>query len=208
IEALALYPQLKAYIDNAEDKFYMASKVAIAGNIIDFGHSSVNDDFNLLDSVKVVLSQEPAINNIDYLKNQVESAAKILYIADNAGEIVFDKLFIEHIMPKNIVFAVRKYPIINDANYEDAEFVGLTDMVKVIENGTDVPGTYLADCSDEFKQEYYSADLIISKGQGNYETLGDNKENIVFLLKAKCDCVAKDIGCNLNDILIISKNHV
>ncbi|MGD9579861.1 MAG: ARMT1-like domain-containing protein, partial [Vampirovibrionia bacterium] len=79
-EALALYPQLKAYIDNAEDKFYMAAKVAIAGNIIDFGHRSVNDDFNLLDSVKVVLSQEPAINNIDYLKNQVESAAKILYI--------------------------------------------------------------------------------------------------------------------------------
>lgn len=206
-EAMALYPQLKAYIENADDKFSMAVKIAIAGNIIDFGHRSINDDLKLVDSVKEVIEQEPAINHIDYLKDQIDKASKILYIADNAGEIVFDKAFIEYIMPKNIIFAVRKYPIINDANYEDAKTVGLTDIVNVIDNGTDVPGTYLTDCSHEFKQEFYSADLIISKGQGNYETLSDENQNIVFLLRAKCACVAEDIGCKVNDILVISKKY-
>lgn len=206
-EAMSLYSDLKAYIENAEDKFYMAVKIAIAGNIIDFGHRSIRDDLKLADSVREVIAQDPVINHTSYLKDQIDKAGKILYIADNAGEIVFDKVFIEYIMPKNIIFAVRKYPIINDANYEDAKAVGITDLVKVIDNGTDVPGTYLTDCSEEFKEAFYSADLIISKGQGNYETLSDVDQNIVFLLRAKCACVADDIGCNVNDILVISKKY-
>ncbi|MEW5822673.1 MAG: ARMT1-like domain-containing protein [Cyanobacteriota bacterium] len=207
-EALDLYDDLKRLIEDSARPFETAVKIAIAGNIIDFGHMPTTQDFDLKKSVKEVLEQNPVINHIDYLKENIDKAKKILYIADNTGEIVFDRVFIEYIMPKKIIYAVRKYPIINDANYEDAEYVGLTDIVKVIDNGTDVPGTYLQECSLEFKKEFDSADLIISKGQGNYETLGDEDYNIVFLLRAKCLCVSRDIGCKLNDIVVISKKYV
>lgn len=206
-EALNLYPELKKMVEQSSDPFEMVVKIAIAGNIIDFGHMSITDNLDLAPAVRRVVSQDPFINHIYALKEQIDKARKILYVADNAGEVVFDRVFIEHIMPKDIIFAVRKYPIINDANYEDAKFVGLTELVKVIENGTDVPGTFLPDCSDEFRREFETADLIISKGQGNYETLSDVDQNIFFLLRAKCLCVANDIGCKLNDIVVISKKY-
>lgn len=206
-EALDLYPYLKSLVQNAEDKFSMAVKIAIAGNIIDFGSRSTSEDLNLKDSLEEVLSQSPAINHMDYLKSEIEKASNILYLADNTGEIVFDRVFIEHILPENITLAVRGKPILNDANYEDVVFVGLANLVKVIDNGDDVPGTYLESCSKEFQEAFNSADLIISKGQGNYETLSDVEKNIVFLLRAKCDCVSREIGCNFHDILVISKHY-
>ncbi len=206
-EALNLYPELKELLKQSETPFETAVKLAIAGNIIDFGHRSITEDLKLFESVQEVLRQTLFIDHIKQLKEEIEKADKILYLADNTGEIVFDRIFIEYLMPKNIVVAVRKYPIINDANYEDAEFVGLTDLVKVIDNGAGVPGTYLPECSEEFKKIFDAADLIISKGQGNYETLDDVDHNIFFLLRAKCNCVAKDIGCKLNDIVAISKKY-
>lgn len=204
-EAMDLYPYLKTLVQEAEDSFFMAVKVAIAGNIIDFGARSTQEDLHLKESIDEVLDQPLAINHVEYLRAEIKRAQSILYLADNTGEIIFDRVFIEQIMPVNITLAVRGKPIINDANYEDAEFAGLTNLVKVIDNGADVPGTYLPDCSESFRACFESADLIISKGQGNYETLSDTNKNIVFLLRAKCDCVSKEIGCNLNDILVISK---
>ena len=206
-EALSLYPELKELLNQSQTPFETAVKLAIAGNIIDFGHRSISDDLKLFQSVKEVLAQIPFINHIQYLKEEIEKADNILYLADNTGEVVFDRIFIEYLIPKNITLAVRKYPIINDANYEDAKFVGLTDLVNVIDNGTAIPGTYLPACSEEFRQIFNEADLIISKGQGNYETLNDVNKNIFFLLRAKCDCVSEDIGCNLNDIVVISKKY-
>jgi len=206
-EALELYEVLKKYITESQKPFETAVKIAIAGNIIDFGHRSTNDDLKLAETVKEILAQEPYINHIAELEKEIEKAEKILYVADNTGEILFDRVFIEHIMPQNITFAVRKYPIINDANYEDAKVVGLTELVKVIDNGSDVPGTYLPECSPEFRQEFENADLIISKGQGNYETLNDVNANIFFLLRAKCHCVSDDIGCKINDIVVFGKKY-
>lgn len=207
-EALELYPELKNYVEQSKNPFETAVKIAIAGNIIDFAHRLVSDDLRLVDSVKEILLQVPFIDHIRHLENEIKKANKILYIADNTGEIVFDRVFIEHIMPKDIIFVVRKDPIINDATYEDAEYVGLTKIVKVIDNGSDVPGTHLAVCSDELKREFQAADLVISKGQGNYETLEEEDKNIFFLLKAKCSCVAQKIGCKLNDIVVIGSKYV
>jgi uncharacterized protein with ATP-grasp and redox domains len=206
-EALGLYAKLKDYINHSDRPFETAVKIAIAGNIIDFGHHSMTVDIKLEESVEAILQQEPFINHINFLEKEINKANKILYMADNTGEIVFDRVFIEHILPQNITFVVRKYPIINDANLEDAREVGITGLVRVIENGSDIPGTYLQECSAELQSEFEEADLIISKGQGNYETLNDVDKNIIFLLKAKCQCVAQDIGCKINDIVVIGKKY-
>jgi hypothetical protein len=206
-EALKLYPLLQQYVKESDNPFRTVVKLAVAGNIIDFGHRPTTDDLHLLDSVNEILEQDMFLDNIEILKQEISKATKILYLGDNAGEIVFDKLFIEFIMPANIIFAVRKDPIINDVTLEDAQFVGLTDIVKVIDNGAGVPGTYLPYCSQELKSHFESADLIISKGQGNYETLNAEKGNIFFLLRAKCGCIAKEIGCELNDIVVMGSKY-
>jgi len=125
----------------------------------------------------------------------VIGAKSILYLADNAGEIVFDRLLIEQLPRERVTVAVRGAPILNDVTWVDATTVGVDTLVKVIDNGSDAPGTVLADCSDAFQKQFAEADLIISKGQGNFETLSDSPENIFFLFKAKCPVVADQVGC-------------
>ncbi|WDP91589.1 MAG: DUF89 family protein [Desulfobacter sp.] len=136
------------------------------------------------------------------LRQAVDRAGKILWIGDNAGEIVFDKLLLEEMDCSKVVYGVRGGPVQNDATMADARAAGLTDMVKVIDSGTAVPGTFLPDCSAEFKDAYRAADLIISKGQGNFETLDCRDARIFFLLKAKCPVVAAWGGWNLGDVVV------
>jgi uncharacterized protein with ATP-grasp and redox domains len=116
-------------------------------------------------------------------------------LADNAGEIVVDRLLIERLPAKHVTVAVRGSPVINDATLADAGYAGIPEVAEVIDNGSDAPGTILDDCSDLFRHRFDEADLIIAKGQGNYETLSEVDKDIYFLLKAKCPVIARDIGC-------------
>ena len=205
---LLLYPEFKKTVNDAEYSFGAAVRYAIAGNIIDFG---AMHDFSI-DTIhseleKALNAAEITDESIKNLENEIEKADKILYIGDNAGEIVFDKLLIENLPKEKIVFSVRGGPIINDALMDDAEQVGLTEMVKVISNGAALPGTCLSECSEEFIEHFNNADLIISKGQGNYETLNDVDRNIFFLLKVKCPVVAEDISVPLGKCVCLNKNH-
>jgi uncharacterized protein with ATP-grasp and redox domains len=129
--------------------------------------------------------------DIEAFRKRAASAADILYLADNAGEIVLDRLLIESLGPERVTVAVRGHPVINDATLEDARTAGLTDLVTVLANGSATPGTVLDGCSDEFRQRFERADLVISKGQGNYETLNEVARDIFFLFKVKCPVVAK-----------------
>jgi len=113
-----------------------------------------------------------------------------MYLADNAGEIAFDRLLIEKISPERVTLVVRGAPVINDATLADAQAVGLDKIVEIIDNGSDAPGTILSDCSREFQRLYTDADLIIAKGQGNFETLNNEPGNLFFLFKVKCPLVA------------------
>jgi damage-control phosphatase, subfamily I len=114
---------------------------------------------------------------------------------DNTGEIVFDRLFIERALPRDkTIAAVRGAPVLNDATLDDARYVGLTDVVRTIDNGSDAPGTLLDDCSADFLKAFWDADVIIAKGQGNYETLSDVQANIFFVFKVKCPIAARSIG--------------
>ncbi len=204
-KALQLYPELKQKIDRSENRLLTAVKLAIAGNIIDFGVAGNN--FDLVNTIEEVLSSNLAVDHFSRFKNNVLNASSILYIGDNAGEIVFDKILIEEIKnysKADVVFVVRGEPILNDVTLEDAKLVGMYNIAHIISNGSDAPATVLSDISREFKKAFSAADMIIAKGQGNYETLSDIDKNIYFLLKVKCLMLARDIGSNVGDNVLKS----
>jgi uncharacterized protein with ATP-grasp and redox domains len=132
----------------------------------------------------------------------VNQAEKILDLADNAGEIVFDRLLIEQLPTEKVTLVVKGEPVINDATMEDAKVAGLTEIVKVIDNGSDAPGTIMESCSQRFLEHFEDSDLVIAKGQGNYETLSRVDKNIFFILKAKCPVIARDLGCKVGEMII------
>jgi len=198
-DAKKLIPYLKYVISKSDNRLLTAVRIAIAGNIIDFG---VNETFSLKDDIEKILVQDFAISDFNYFKSAVKSAKTILYIGDNAGETVFDKLLIEELGNKKIIYVVREIPIINDAIYEDAVNSGLSEVSEIISSGVKAPGTILTQCNKEFLNLFKSSDLVISKGQGNYEGLSDVKRPLFFLLKAKCEVIAKDLNVKKNDIII------
>jgi hypothetical protein len=191
--ALELYPKLKVIVENSEDPLLVAVKIAIAGNVIDFGPKV---DIDLEEEVEKVLDNELAINDIDQLKKSVLKSRRILYLADNAGEAVFDRILIEELLKRNVevTYAVKDAPILNDATFRDAEIAGITEIAKVISIGTDCTGVLLKECSKKFLEEFDNSGLVISKGQGNYESLSDiEHKEIFFLLKIKCPIIAEDV---------------
>jgi uncharacterized protein with ATP-grasp and redox domains len=203
-QALALYPQLKERIGSSGDRLWMAVRMAIAGNVIDFG---VNADFDLDKDLENLLSQKLAIDHYREFCQALRRAHKILYLADNAGETVFDRLLIEE-MGKPVVYAVREKPIINDAVHQDALDAGIDEVAEIVSSGTDAPGTILNMCSQDFLKIFRSADLIISKGQGNYEGLSDETRPVFFLLKAKCPVIARDLGVKQGNLILMkAKNY-
>ena len=197
-KALALYPYLKDQIKTADDKLLTAIRIAIAGNVIDFG---ANKDFCIEEDIDEVLGKDFSIFDYYKFKEHLNNTNELLYIGDNAGECVFDRVLIEEIK-KPVTYVVRDAPIINDATYEDAIQSGVDKAATIISSGTDAPGTVLETCNAEFREVYDNSKFIISKGQGNYEALSNEKRPIFFLLKAKCHVIAKDIGVDDGDIIL------
>lgn len=197
-QALSLYPELKKLIDSSKDRLMTAVRLSIAGNVIDFG---TNYDFDLKKDIERILSQDFSINHYKDFCEELDAAERILYLADNAGETVFDRLLIEE-LNRPVIYVVREKPIINDATREDAILSGIDKVSEIMSSGCDAPGNILKFCSDEFLETYRLADLIISKGQGNYEALSDENRPIFFLLKAKCRVVARDIGVEEGSIIL------
>jgi len=200
--ALRLYPELKQKVREAQDPIEAAVRLAIAGNIIDFGVNGSLQDTYIERVITESLTAEFDDGQLSKFKQSVTRAEKILYLGDNAGEIVFDCLLIELLPYEKITVVVKGKPVINDATMEDAKFAGLTEMVEVIDNGSDGPGTIIETCSQTFRDRFEDADLIIAKGQGNYETLSDADKNIFFILKVKCPVIAGDIGCEIGQMIL------
>ena len=188
--AMDMMPKLKALVDASADPLALSVRLAIAGNIIDLGVKGSVGKPDLHASIEKALSGE-FDGDVEDFKAVVETAESILYLADNAGEIVFDRLLIEHLPLDKVTLAVRGRPVINDVTMVDAVSTGLTELVTVIDNGSDAPGTVLDDCNRAFRDKFESADLIISKGQGNFETLSDISANVYFLFQVKCPLVAE-----------------
>jgi uncharacterized protein with ATP-grasp and redox domains len=203
--ALALYPKLQQIVAESKDPLETAVRLAIAGNIIDLGVKSSLKTLDVDKTIDEVLIAELDMATFEDFKKESATATSILYLGDNAGEIVFDRVLIEQLGPDKIIFVVRGEPVINDATMEDAQATGLTNVVRVIDNGDDAPGTILKSCSEEFRHCFEEADLIIAKGQGNYETLSDIDKNIFFLLTAKCPVIARDLVCDVGEMILRSK---
>ena len=195
---LSMLPDLRKRIDESEDPLYTAVKISVLGNFIDLG---IGHAFDLARDLERILDIPFAIDDYsDFVRLLASGRKNILYLGDNAGEIVFDRLLIEQLIPHHdITFVVKKSPIINDATREDAEYVGMTDIVPVIDTGSNDIGVGWSKVSEEFVRRYKSADLIIAKGHGNYETMEGKRGIIFFILKAKCAYVAKTLGVSLGD---------
>ena len=188
--AMQFYDFGKEKILASPDPLETAVKLCTAGNIIDFGPGS---KFDLEATIDQVLNTP--FEHFDYaaFKEILGKAKRILFLADNAGETVFDKLLIEQIK-KPLKYVVKSEPIMNDALREDAEMTEFPDYVTIIENGSGIQGTVFPHCSEEFKKKYEMADMIIAKGMANFETLPKAGERVFFLLKIKCQTIANLSG--------------
>lgn len=200
--ALKLYSELRSMIIGSEYPLETAVRLAIAGNIIDFGVNNPLEELDLGTAISESLVAEFHSTQLESFQDSVAKAEEILYLCDNAGEIVFDRLLIEQLPYEKVTVVVKGRPIINDATMKDAELVGLTKAVEVIDNGSDGPGTILESCSQNFRGRFACADLIIAKGQGNYETLSEVNKNIFFVLKAKCPVIARDLECKVGEMIL------
>ena len=197
-EALSLYPELKEIIDKSDNKLLTAIRFAIAGNVIDFG---VGKEFNIVENIKEVLMQEFGIFDFYEFVKHLEKANTILYIGDNAGESVFDKILIEE-LNKPVIYVVRDIPVINDVTYEDAVASGIDDVAEIISSGSSAPAVIPEFCNENFMEKFNTADMVISKGQGNYEGLSNVDRSVFFLLKAKCYVIANDLNVKEGDIIL------
>ena len=206
---LKLYPALKSQVQESEDPLLTALKIAGAGNIIDFGPKLAMDSSRPLDQIVndsfTQALQEP-LDPAQYraFKEKLAGVEEILYLGDNTGEIVCDKLLIEELVRqgKEVTFVTRGEPTINDATLADAHYVGLEKVATVITNGSDAPGTRLEGCSQKFVEAFQSAKLIISKGQGNFEGLSNVPGPIFFLFKVKCPVIARETEAEIGTVVL------
>lgn len=188
---LNMEDSLENKIWKSEDPLKKSLLYARIGNYIDFAALSNVDQATVL-----TLLEEKSTESLDeeeyrnFLRD-LSSAKKLVYLTDNCGEVVLDKLAVKILKEKypdlDITVIVRGYPVVNDATMEDAEEIGLTDLVRVIGNGSNVGGTWIPGITSEARDLLYDADLIIAKGQGNFETLNDCGLNIYYLFLCKCD---------------------
>ncbi len=201
--------RIKSKLIDGSNELLTALFLAIAGNIIDYG---VRHNVDVAGEIESILRAEDNVRRgplfeVEGFLEDLYAAKSVLYIGDNCGEIVFDKIFIEEILKrypdKKIIFAVRGGPIINDVTREDAVFVGLDKLCRIITTGLRSPGVVLGKASDEFLRYYHSVDMVISKGQGNFEAMSPPGRKVYFLFMAKCQVVADFIGCEKNSILLL-----
>lgn len=202
--ALSLEPELRAMVAASEDSLLTALHIAAAGNTIDLGALQAHE-INVHAEIEKVMRERFAIDHSAALRQSLEHCNDLLYLLDNAGEIVFDKLLIQELQRFSPVTAVVKgAPIINDALMEDAIEVGLTDICPVIDNGGAFIGSPLELVPDRFLERLRQADVIVAKGQGNYETVDVFDGDVFMILKAKCNVVARHMGVEYGQVALIS----
>lgn len=194
--AKLVYPMLKRFLENKHNELYWALKIASTGNMID---SAIDSNLSIESCIEEELAKEFSFCDNRILEEQLKTATSLLIIGDNAGETIFDRVLIERLIGYEMTYAVRSEPIINDATLQDAYDSGLNDHATIITTGCGAPGAILGECSAQFRSIFRSADVVISKGQGNFEALSDCPRPIFFLLKAKCSMIADKFSVDLND---------
>ncbi|MBN1482306.1 DUF89 family protein [candidate division KSB1 bacterium] len=201
---LAVYDRFRQQVHESDDPFKTALRLAVAGNVIDYAPQNRLD---IWETTERVLRSPLAVDDSDALRHALRASQQLLYIGDNAGEIVLDKLFLDTIAHPNVYFAVRAAPVINDATLEDALAVGIDKIAQLITTGDDAPGAVWETTSHDFKTVFNTADVVIAKGQGNLEGLIDTDYKIFFLFVAKCDLIASRVGAHKGDFVVKYKSQ-
>jgi uncharacterized protein with ATP-grasp and redox domains len=200
---LELFPKLRRILDNSGDRIFQAILMAVAGNLIDLG---IISEVNVDETIDSVLRTGLKVNDYHQLKEVLDKSKNLLYIADNAGEIVFDKLLLEEIKKSypliKITLAVKSGPAANDALRCDAVAAGISQVATIIETGADCLGIPEGRCGVEFWNRFAAADVVIAKGHANFETIIPNGHPVFVLLRAKCEMVAAELGVGVHDSVL------
>lgn len=201
-----MLPYLNQIIDTADDRLHTAAQLAIAGNIIDYGALAT---FDIKDAIQSVLTRPFTVDHYPGFIQRLHTPAHIFYVGDNAGELVCDQLFIRELIANGhrVTYAVKSAPILNDVLMADARQTGMDQVTPVIESGSTTAGTLTSEFTPQARELYQNADLIIAKGQGNFETLYglQDRPGKFFLLKAKCPHLAKHLQLKLRDIIFMEE---
>jgi len=199
--ALQFYPRLKSIVENAADPIEAAIRISALGNILDIANPN---GYDLEEELDQLLRHPLEGNGLEDFRSSLQESDQVLILADNAAETVFDRVLIESLdIP--VIYAVKSGPAFDDALFQDAEAGGIARSAEIISTGTSFPGTYLPSCSAEFRELFYTAPLVLAKGQANYETLSDIDRDVYFLLKVKCEVVESEIKLPLGSLVL--KHH-
>ncbi|MEA3372483.1 MAG: ARMT1-like domain-containing protein [Campylobacterota bacterium] len=202
-KAKQFLPLLRETIETSPAPLLTGTKIAVAGNVIDL---AAEVTFDLHEEIDKIFETEFAHNDFDKLRTSLESAKTLLYIGDNVGEHIFDYLYIETLQKLypdlEITYMVRGNAIINDVTMKEAKEAGFDTLCNLIDSGVNTPG-FVYDRANEASQQLFDeADLVITKGMGNYECLSPtHRENLCYLLKVKCNVVASSLGKEVGDII-------
>jgi uncharacterized protein with ATP-grasp and redox domains len=202
--AMGLFPTWGPRFHSAFPPLEAAVRLAIVGNVLDLGAKTQLSEEAVLAAFEEGL-KAPLRGSVEALASAIRHARHILYLADNAGEIVFDRDLMAQLPIGGFTVVVRGGPILNDATLADAEETGVTVLGDVMSNGSDAPGTLLEDCSGAFLARFAEADLVLAKGQGNFESLTSVEKPVFHLLKVKCGVVARALGCPRGSLVLHSE---
>ena len=202
-KALSFIPLLKKKLLESEDKLLTATKIAVAGNVIDLAAAV---EFDLAEELTKVFDTHFAHNDFEYLRNELFNSKEVVILGDNVGEHIFDYMFVEvlkELYPQaRYTYMVRGNPIINDVTMKEAKECGFDLLCSLVDSGVNTPGFTYNRANKQSQDLFDQADLIISKGMGNYECLSpSHRENICFLLKVKCGVVANSLKKEVGDII-------
>ena len=199
--ALALYPFLKKMVQESSDPLWTASRLAVAGNVIDFG---IFTSVDIEGTVKRAIHSPFAVDEYQAFRDALSDTEEVLYLLDNAGEIVFDRILIETMVShgKRVLAVVKGSPVLNDCTKADAIEAGLVEVCEIIDNGSDAVGTIIEWTSGDFQRKYAQMQFIISKGQGNFETVSDPKKTIMYLFQSKCEVVSRELGLSPGSMIL------
>ncbi len=195
--ALCVMPDLKKRLQSKENRLYWALKAAATGNVLD---SAIDAQYDA-SRIHAEFEKPFAVCDEAVMRARLQDAKSLLVIGDNTGETVFDCLLLEQFPNVTIHYAVRNEPVINDTTAKEALASGIGQYAEIVSTGCNAPGVILSECSQTFLDIFNAADIVISKGQGNYETLSDCGRDIFFLLKAKCPVIARVLAVKQNDYI-------
>ena len=196
--AYSYLDDLRELSGKGNDSLEQALKVSAAGNIIDSVHAS---GYELWDEVIGTVENRFRGGGVPAFRERMKESSHLLYLADNVGETVFDRVLIENLeIP--VKYAVKGGPILNDATLEDALAAGIDQVAEIVVTGSQSPGTLLEECTEEFQELFDKSPLILSKGQANYETMDEMGDKVFFLLRVKCPLLAEQLEAPIGSLVM------